>query len=422
MKGKSKKIIISIIMVLTIIGVFFLGYFSRDIFLDKELKETYDFLQTYKDYYYYDSEGSLVKEISEAILDKYSKYYTKEEYERENAESYGNTSGIGLSFYVDNLTIFRVAGNSPSKNAGVKSGGVLKEIDIGNGYEALTDYNSFESKYSLVKTGQELGLKIDYNGNLKEYRFKRSEYKRTFVEYMDSLGCYTFTDKDGEMKLFKTDDERVILNDSIGYIRYESFNGRDDGLTGSSGQIEEVLKKFKNDKKKNLIFDLRGNGGGYLEILCDIAPHFIDGNASKNNLVAYSIDKNGKRENYYCKGSLFSSYNFENIVILADENSASASEAFIGAVLDYDKTNIVKVLVSSSIENGEKVYKTYGKGIMQNTFKHLDGSAVKLTVAEIFWPLSKTCIHQKGLVGGDSGKVLKVESENSLSYAIELCD
>ena len=422
MKDKSRKIVISIIMVITIIGVFFLGYFSRDIFLDKELRETYNFLQTYKNYYFYESEGSLVKDISEAILDDYSEYFTKEEYERERAESFGNMAGIGLSFLGENLKIYKVAGNSPAKNAGIKSGGVLTEIDTGSGYSPLTDYNSFNVKYSLVQNNQEIGLKVNYDGTIKEYRLKRSEYKRTYVEYMDSVGHYLFTDKDGEMKLVKSDDETTILNDSVGYIRYESFNGKDDGITGSAGQIEEVLKKFKNDNKKNLIFDLRGNGGGYLSILCDIAPHFIDGDESKNNLVAYSVDKNNKRENYYAKGSDFSSYNFENIIILADRNSASASEAFIGAVLDYDKTNIVKVLVSSSMENGEKVYKTYGKGIMQNTFKHLDGSAVKLTVAEIFWPKSQTCIHKKGIVGLDSGKILKVESENSLELALNLCN
>lgn len=408
-------------MVISLLGVFFLGYFVRDVFLDEELKETFNFLRTYKNYYYYDSEGSLVKDISEAILDDYSKYYTKEEYERENAEGYGNTSGIGLSFLEGNLNIFKVAGNSPAKNAGIKSGGVLTEIDVGNGYEVIVDYNDFNAKYSLVKINQEMGLKVSYNGEIKEYRLQRREYKRTYVEYMDNLGCYSFSDKDGKMKLVKMDEASSILSDTIGYIRYESFSGRDSGLTGSAGQIAEVLKKFRNDKKKNLIFDLRGNGGGYLEILCDIAPHFIDGDKTKDNLVAYSIDKNDKRENYYAKASDFSSYGYENIIILADRNSASASEAFIGAVLDYDKTNIVKVLVSSSIENGEKVYKTYGKGIMQNTFKHLDGSAVKLTVAEIFWPKSEVCIHKKGVIGLDSGKVLKVESENSLNYAMELC-
>ena len=77
-------------------------------------------------------------------------------------------------------------------------------------------------------------------------------------------------------------------------------------------------------------------------------------------------------------------------------------------------------VVSSSIKNGERVYKTYGKGIMQSTYVNFDGSAVKLTTAKIFWPISNTSIHKDGVIGLDSGKILKVEKENALNYALEL--
>ena len=79
-------------------------------------------------------------------------------------------------------------------------------------------------------------------------------------------------------------------------------------------------------------------------------------------------------------------------------------------------------LVSSSKLGNETVYKTYGKGIMQSTYVNVDGSAVKLTTAEIFWPISYTSIHKVGVIGKDTGKILKADKNNSLSYALELVE
>ena len=92
----------------------------------------------------------------------------------------------------------------------------------------------------------------------------------------------------------------------------------------------------------------------------------------------------------------------------------------LSAVLDYDKTNKVTVLVSSSTLNGKKVYKTYGKGIMQSTYRHIDGSAVTLTVAQTYWPISNVTIHRVGVIGKESGKILAVEKENALDTALAI--
>ena len=78
------------------------------------------------------------------------------------------------------------------------------------------------------------------------------------------------------------------------------------------------------------------------------------------------------------------------------------------------------MLVSSSILGGKTVYKTYGKGIMQTTYRHIDGSAVKLTVAQNYWPISHTTIHNVGIIGKDSGKILAVDKENALEKALTL--
>ena len=421
MNKTIKKVIASILVVATLVGIFFLGYFIRDLTTDSELREAYNFLQTYKNYYLYDDEGNLVKDIANAILDDYSEYYTKEEYQKVKLEAYGNMMGIGLTFRGNSLKIYGVLGNSPCKIAGIKAGGVITQINVGSGYKELSSYNDFANEFDLVKDNGYLSLKIDYNGEVLEYSVQKREYKRTFVDYYDSQGSYTFSDASGQMQLIKTSEETPVVSDKIGYIKYEKFYGRDSGITGSAGQILEVMNKFKQDGKSQVIIDLRGNGGGYVEVFKNMVVNFIDGDKSGKNLVSYAVDKNGAIEYTYANGSKYSEYGFENIIILADENTASASESFIGAVLDYDKTNKVTLLVASSTLNGETVYKTYGKGIMQSTYKHIDGSAVKLTVAQIYWPLSNTCIHKVGVIGEKTGKILAVDKDKMLEKAFEIC-
>ena len=105
---------------------------------------------------------------------------------------------------------------------------------------------------------------------------------------------------------------------------------------------------------------------------------------------------------------------------MCDEGTASASEALIGAMLDYDVNNIVSVVVSSSTLNGQTVYKSYGKGIMQSTFVNPGGSAVKLTSACIFWPVSNTTIHNKGITTNVSNKVVNAPKETALETALSL--
>ena len=245
----TKKIIASVLIVVSAVGVFFLGYFFKDLTMDSDYREIYQFLQTYKKHYLYSEDGNLVKDISNAILDEYSKYYTKEEYERARSESDGNMSGTGLLFRGDNLVISNVAGNSPSKHAGVKAGGVITEVDLGSGFVPLKSYNDFVIKIQDVQENAYFKIKVDYNGEIKTFDIQYRDYKRTYVEYADSQGVYAFSDKDGDMALYKMEDNTFITDNAVGYIKYDKFYGRDSGLYGSAGQITEVLKKFKNDGK-----------------------------------------------------------------------------------------------------------------------------------------------------------------------------
>ncbi len=417
--NKKQKLLYGIMAVVLVVVSFFSGFLARYYFVDDDIRAIRDLVEKYKKYYYYD-DGDLVRDISDAILDEYSTYYTAEEYAEILNGAKGNYKGIGLGFTSNSLYVATVLGNSPCEKAGVKSGGILTAINIGSGDLPITTLDEFTMVLNSAPDDKDFTIKIRYDDGLKEFTVAKKDYKRTYVHYYDASGYYGFSDKSGNMSMKKLSNETLISSESVGYIVYESFNGTENNLNGSAKQIEEVLNKFKVDGKKDIILDLRDNGGGYMSILSDVSAHFIDAGDGEKALISVAVDKYGEREEFYSSKCDYSSYSFNNIIILANENSASASEALIGAVLDYDKRGIVKVLVSSSTLNNETVYKTYGKGIMQSTYLNFDGSAVKLTTAEIFWPVSNISIHKKGVVGLDTGKTLKVSKDNALNYALQI--
>ena len=123
------------------------------------------------------------------------------------------------------------------------------------------------------------------------------------------------------------------------------------------------------------IIDLRGNPGGLVTAVCDTLRQILP-----EGLIVYTEDKNGKREEYTCDGDTPISI---PLVVLVNENTASAAEIFTGAVKDYGIGTIVGTT-------------TFGKGIVQNTFQLSDGSVVKLTIAHYYTPLGND-IHKVGI-------------------------
>ena len=135
------------------------------------------------------------------------------------------------------------------------------------------------------------------------------------------------------------------------------------------------MGKLEKKGEKALIIDLRDNGGGLL----DTAVKMLDRILPKE-LVVYTKDKQGKAEEYYAKDNKKVSV---PIAILVNENSASASEVFAGALQDYGVAKLVGT-------------KTFGKGIVQSIFNLTDGTALKMTVAKYYTPKGRN-IHEKGL-------------------------
>ena len=419
-KSVKKRVLTIILAVLVITASFFSGFFIKYLTMNKEERAIYDLIHKYKKYYLFD-DGDLVKDISDAILDDYSKYYTKEEYEEIKREKEGVSKGIGLSLQKADLKILAVLGNSPCEKAGVMVGGKIIAVKVDKKFEMIYNYDDFNYVLNEIKDDQEFTIKIDYGYEQLDFIIKKTTYQQTYVRYYDSQGCYAFNGESDDIKFVKLKDKKYFENENVGYIVYNSFYGLGEGLISSNSQIIKALEHFKQTKKDSLILDLRNNGGGYMDIMCDVSSHFIDiGNGNKED-VCIALDKNKKQTAYKSAKCDYDNYGFKNIIILANENTASASEALIGAILDYDKKNIVKVLVASSVYKGQVAYKTFGKGIMQSTYVNTDGSAVKLTTAKIFWPVSKISIHGEGVIGLDEGKILKADSDKILKTALDLC-
>ncbi len=391
-----KKLLVAGLVVLLMVGSFLGGFFTKKL-SDKDAESLGFIINSYKKYYL-DDRNDYISIMGNSLLDQYSYYYTAEEYEELKQDAVGSRAGIGVVF--SGNYIYRVIGNSPAEMAGIKKGGYLVGIKAPTDYEytEVSDVSEIFTALDGISENRNFGLKIRYGEEEREYVLQKREYQETYVYYSDNSGSYRFSDASGKMKLERYGDAIADFDDNTGYVQYVSFSGTSNDLTGSAKQVEEVLAKFKENGNKNLIFDLRGNGGGYMAIAQKIAAHLIDVEDGSKKVISKAVYKDGSESYFYSSAADYSSFGFENIIFLADINTASASEVLIGAVLDYDKSGRVKVVLNGTAYGDELIYRTYGKGIMQNTYEHTGyGDAIRLTVAKIYWPLSDTCIHEVGI-------------------------
>lgn len=417
-KENLKQLGIGVLIALTATAIFFGGYITHYFSLNKELRSIDFFLDIYNEHYYQKTDINPVDVLAEGMLDIYSAYFTADEYQAYQKAGQGSKSGFGIG--ISGLTVHTVLGNSPAEKAGVKTGGNIigyKGADASSftGCETQVQLTDF-----LTQTNSVI-LKIQYGEDIKEFTLTKAEFRENYVYYTDLTGCYRYSGEGNQMTLTKYEGESLNLQSGWGYLKLTQFNGLADGTMGGAGQFAGALELFKQNGNKKLIIDLRGNGGGYMSILANIASHLCATNSDKKFICQKARYNDGRISDFYAPISCYSNYSFESIVFLVDSNSASASEALVGAVLDYDKSsnnNIVKVVVEPTEINGETVYRSYGKGIMQSFYKNqLTGEAVKLTTAAVFWPVSQTCIHTVGINPSIDSRVYANVYGNAIEYA-----
>lgn len=443
MRQRTKSAVTVAVAVVAAIGMFLAGFFAGRI-KDPDVAALEFIVKTYKRHYL-EYDDDFVSVMSKSILDEYSEYYTKEEYAELKKISSGVRGGIGI-YYGDrsdgSVVIADVLGNSPAERAGIKAGYIVKGFrkSVDENFTEINGRQELSDALAPLALGEEFVLKLEYTEadgvHEKECTLARKEYRQTYVYYSDASGSWRFSNGNEEdmddLKFERYDEPIADFGDDTAYLRYTLFYGTANGILGSAGQIEEALKKFTVSGRSKLILDLRGNGGGYVDICQSVAKFFVPAPENSFSLIAtaeYKKDpKTDKSKTEIFKSSAieFGTYNYTKIIVLADENTASASEMLIGAMLSYDtQDKIDVVLAPSKDDDGQTVYKSYGKGIMQTTYVNtFGGGALKLTTARLVWPDGKTCIHGVGITKSLKGyekKIYESAGSDPLAVALGLC-
>lgn len=392
------------------------GWFGRYYSFDPSLRS---FLWAYsmaKEHYYRPlDETNFYEELYSSLsLDPYSRYFTTEGYSNYVSEGEGKSSGVGLSLTDEEVSgktlprVFLISENSPAERAGIRKGMYLfgfgkDEPNLSGNSEALVTFVGEQEKDFVLRCGYEAD-----ESDAKEYRLEKQAYQSAYAFYRDSETAFHISYDGSPEKsspkpvLRETGEALSILDEKTGYLALTEFSGN------AAEEVELLLEKMKERGRIHLILDLRTNGGGYLDTCTQISSHLLR-NAEKGSspVVVRAVYRGGGEKVYRAKRANFSlSQSDSRVLVLADENTASASECLIGALVDYGTISYQDIFLR---KNAKGVAKTYGKGIMQTSYKGLFGGALKLTVAEIFWPLSHRSIHGVGVTPSDGANAVEAD-------------
>ena len=268
--------------------------------------------------------------------DVYSRYYTADEYAQETASTDGAYAGIGVSIQKNKnggVQIAECYEGGPGADAGLQTGDVITAIND-------TDVTDMELSdvVSLIRENKDKTIVLTV------FRENEEESREISVDVTDVELPSVF----GEM-----------LDKKTGYIQITQFTGV------TPQQYKDTFAELKDKGMERLVIDLRDNPGGLLTSVCDILREILP-----EGLIVYTEDKYGNREEETCDGKNKLDM---PLAVLVNENSASASEIFAGAVQDHGVGTIVGTT-------------TYGKGVVQELRQLSDGSAVKLTVSNYYTP------------------------------------
>lgn len=276
-------------------------------------------------------------------LDPHSTYISAKDVKDMNEPLNGNFEGIGIQFNLlrDTIIVIEPISGGPSEKVGLRAGDRIVTIDN----EKVAGINISTS-----------GVRKRLMG-MKGTRVEIGVFRRGEKELLDFI---IIRDKIPINSL----DASYMLNNETGYIKLNKFAATTDK------EFMSAVSQLQKENMKNLIIDLRSNGGGYMLAATALAEKFFP----DKKLIVYLSGRKTPRQDYNSSGMGILSA--ARVAILTDEGSASASEILAGALQDWDRGIIV----------GRR---TFGKGLVQNGYYLPDGSMVRLTIARYYTPTGR---------------------------------
>ena len=302
-------------------------------------------------------EGKLVEDAIRGMLEKldpHSSYSTPKEVKALNEPLSGSFEGIGVQFNMveDTLLVIQPVTGGPSEKVGIVAGDRIVSVN--------------DTAIAGVKMSKE-----DIMRRLRGPKGTKVMLGIVRRGIKDTLSFKVVRDKIP----VKSIDAVYMIRPEVGYVRIGNF-----GAT-THDEFCEALEKLTKQGMRNLILDLQGNGGGYLQAAVNIANEFLQ----KGDLIVYTEGRRMQRNEYKAKGN--GKFLDGKIVVLIDEYSASAAEIVTGAIQDQDRGKVV----------GRR---SFGKGLVQRPIDLPDGSMIRLTVSHYYTPAGR-CI-QKPYTKGDT--------------------
>ena len=422
-KSPLKIALTAIACVLAAALLFGAGFFVSRMTLDGGLRSLLWFKERIQSEYYEEVSDEDFWQAAidgvEGILDDYSCFYTAEEYDEVVNADRGVKDGVGLAFFANTNKIYKVAVASPAFYAqsasGEKAEAGMYLTGVGQSAESVSDTftaSAVEAALSSAEEGDTLTLRLsataaDDTQNCIFLSVPFETYTESFVLYATNAATYAMIFAGDKGTWQEVGGGLDGLNDGEGYIRLVQFTGN------AAEEFAAAAEQYKADGCDTLLLDLRNNGGGSLTVLQGIAAYLLK-DADADSVVMYAGDGED-REAYRLKGDGFDGvFGGSEIYVAANGNTASASEALIGAMLYYNTVDYEDIYLVKA-GGGDSPARTYGKGIMQTTWRNLlTGEAVKLTTARIYWPDGETCIQGRGVTSDDGAH--RIDAASNADY------
>lgn len=328
---------------------------SRELAIRKLLQSTVMINQMYVD------TVNIDRQVEDAItgmlskLDPHSSYTNAKETRKLNEPLQGNFDGIGVQFNMleDTLVVIQPTSKGPSERAGILAG----------------------DRIVTVNDTAIAGVKMSKEDIMSRLRGPRGTKVKLGIVRRGIKGLLTFTIKRDKIPVNSL-DAAFIVEPGIGLVRFSNF------AATTHDEVVDAIKKLQAQGMKDLIIDLQGNGGGYLNAAVELASELLP----RDEMIVYTRGRGGMNLGEFRStgGGIFTK---GRIVVLVDEYSASAAEILSGAIQDHDRGTIV----------GRR---TFGKGLVQRPINLEDGSMIRLTIARYYTPAGR-CI-QKPYEKGDA--------------------